>query len=129
LNRLRGAIAAAAAVAIVAGCGGGNDSEAKPYQEPKGAAAETVKIEAGNFYFKPDAITTNAGIVQLELDDAQGTHTLVFDNDKAPGFLLEVSNSDAHDAKKIELTRGKYTFYCNILGHRAQGMEGTITVK
>ena len=113
----------------MAGCGGGGDSGAKPYQEPKGPAAETVKIEAGNFYFKPDAITTKAGIVQLELDDAQGTHTLVFDSGKVPGLLLEVSNSDANDAKKVELKRGKYTFYCNILGHRAQGMEGTITVK
>lgn len=114
---------------VVAGCGGGGTSGARPYQQPKGPATETLKIESGNFYFKPDTITTKPGIVQLELDDAEGTHTLVFDNGKVPGFLLEVANSDRQDAAKVELTRGKYTFYCNILGHRAQGMEGTITVK
>ena len=35
----------------------------------------------------------------------------------------------ASQSKKIDLKPGKYTFYCSIPGHRAQGMEGTLTVK
>ena len=66
--------------------------------------------------------------MKLELDGAQGGHTLVFDNGKEPGFQLEVSGAGSTDAKKIDLKPGKYTFYCDILGHRAQGMEGTLTV-
>jgi len=66
--------------------------------------------------------------VNLELDGVQGGHTLVFDHGKEPGFQLEVSGDGSTDAKKIDLEPGKYTFYCDILGHRAQGMEGTLTV-
>ena len=53
----------------------------------------------------------------------------MFDDGKVPGFQLEVSGDGSTDAKKIELEPGKYVFYCDIIGHRAQGMEGTLTVK
>ena len=66
--------------------------------------------------------------VNLELDGKQGIHTLVFDKGKVPGFQLEVEGTSV-DAKKIDLEPGKYVFYCDIPGHRAQGMEGTLTVK
>ena len=55
-------------------------------------------------------------------------HTLVFDG-AFPGFMLEVSGGGDTSTGKVDLKPGKYTFYCNITGHRAQGMEGTITVK
>ena len=82
---------------------------------------------AGNFYFKPDKLTAKAGIAKLVLDGAGGDHTFVFDG-AYPGFFLEVSGSGDSASKKVDLKPGKYTFYCNIPGHRAQGMEGTLTV-
>ena len=103
-------------------------AESQAYKEPTGPAQETLKIESGNFYFKPDEPTVSSGVVNLELDNVQGGHTLVFDNGKEPGFQLEVSGDGSTDAKKIDLKPGKYVFYCDILGHRAQGMEGTLTV-
>jgi plastocyanin len=121
-------VAAAMIAVAVASCGGGGSSGAKPYQQPKGPATETLNIQAGNFYFKPKNITTKAGIANIDLTSADGTHTFVFDNSKVPGFQLEVDTGGS-DAKKVKLEPGKYVFYCNILGHRAQGMEGTITVK
>jgi uncharacterized cupredoxin-like copper-binding protein len=54
-------------------------------------------------------------------------HTLVFDK-KVPGFRLE-SNSGQSDQLKVDLKPGKYTFFCDIPGHREAGMEGTITVQ
>jgi plastocyanin len=115
---------------FVAGCGGGDDdSGAKAYEEPSQPAQETLKIESGNFFFKPDTPTVHEGVVNLALDNTNGNHTLVFDDGKEPGFQLEVSGGGSTDAKKIELEPGKYVFYCDILGHRAQGMEGTLTVK
>ena len=129
MTRLRAALGAVVIAVLVASCGGGGDGGgAKPYREPKGAADETLNVEAGNFYFKPKNITTNAGIVDIDLKSAEGTHTFVFDKGKVPGYQLEV-NSGQSDAKKVKLEPGKYVFYCDILGHRAQGMEGTITVE
>jgi plastocyanin len=110
---------------MLAACGGGGGGGgAQAYKEPKGPAQATIKIEAGNFYFKPDTPSAKSEVVNLELDGAQGTHTLVFDNGKVPGFQLEV-NAGQKSLRSIEAR--KYTFYCDIIGHRAQGMEGTLT--
>jgi plastocyanin len=128
VTRLRSALAAVLVAAVVVSCGGGGDGGTKPYKEPKGPADETLDIEAGNFYFKPKNPTANAGIIDIDVKSVEGTHTFVFDNDKVPGYQLEV-NSGQSDAKKVKLEPGKYAFYCDILGHRAQGMEGTLTVK
>jgi uncharacterized cupredoxin-like copper-binding protein len=113
---------------VLVACGGGGGGGAQPYKEPKGPAQETIKIEAGNFYFKPDKPSAKSEVASLELDGVEGTHTLVFDNGKVPGFQLEV-NAGETESLKIDLKPGKYVFYCDIVGHRAQGMEGTLTVK
>ena len=120
---------AVAGLLVLAGCGGGGGGGgSQAYKEPTGPAKATIKIEAGNFYFKPDKPSANSEVVNLELDGAEGTHTLVFDNGKVPGFQLEV-NAGQKSSQKIDLKPGKYTFYCDIIGHRAQGMEGTLTIK
>jgi plastocyanin len=133
MSRRRSALVAVplALVIVLAGCGGGGDGGGgdQGFQEPKGPAAETIKIAAGNFFFDPDTIDASKGIVELELDQQDGLHTLVFDDGKEPGFQLEVGPDERSDAKKVELKSGSYVFYCDIPGHRAQGMEGTITVK
>jgi len=108
--------------------GGGDDSGAKGYVEPKGPSTETISIEAGNFYFKPDTITANPGIATIELTAKNGIHDFVFDG-AYPGFQLEADGGGGTQSQKIDLKPGKYTFYCSITGHRAQGMEGTLTVK
>ena len=38
-----------------------------------------------------------------------------------PGFQLEADGGGGTQSKKIDLKPGKYTFYCNIPGHRAAG--------
>jgi plastocyanin len=122
-------VAVVAAALLLAACGGGGGSgDGQAYKEPKGPAQETLEIEGGNFYFKPNKPSVKSEIVNLDLHSVEGTHTLVFDNGKVPGFQLEV-NSGESSAKKIDLKPGKYTFYCDIIGHRAQGMEGTLTVR
>jgi plastocyanin len=114
--------------ALLAACGGGGDDGGKGYVEPKGASTETIQVEAGNFYFKPDKITAQPGIATIDLTAKSGIHDLVFDG-AYPGFQLEADGGGGTESKKIDLKPGKYTFYCSITGHRAQGMEGTLTVK
>jgi plastocyanin len=130
-KRRTGAVLAAVAMTVgFTACGGGDDggSGAKAYVEPKGASTETIDIEAGNFYFKPDKITVNPGIATIKLTAKNGIHDLVFDG-AYPGFTLEADGGGGAQSKKIDLKAGKYTFYCSITGHRAAGMEGTLTVK
>jgi plastocyanin len=118
----------ALAAVVLAGCGGGGSSDSSGgYVPPKGPATETIEIDAQNFSFTPDKPTVKPGIANLKLVSKGGVHTLVFDG-AYNGFLLEVSGSGDSQSQKIDLKPGKYTFYCNIPGHRAMGMEGTLTV-
>jgi uncharacterized cupredoxin-like copper-binding protein len=48
--------------------------------------------------------------------------------DGVKDFKLEVGPSNKSDSATTDLAPGKYSFYCTIPGHRAQGMAGTITV-
>src|SRR5262245_31438670 len=122
--------ASALAVAITAGlglsaCGGGDHGGA--YVEPKGPSTETISVVAQNFSFTPKKITADPGIATIKLTAKNGIHDFVFD-DAYPGFRLEADGGST-DSMKIDLEPGKYTFYCSITGHRAAGMEGTLTVK
>jgi plastocyanin len=117
-----------AAVLFAACGGGGGGGGSSAYQEPKGPATETIAIDAGNFFFKPDTITAKPGIAKVTMTAQNGIHDFVFDG-AYPGFLLEADGGGGAQSKKIDLKPGKYTFYCDIPGHRAAGMEGTLTVK
>jgi plastocyanin len=128
-TRRAGAMLFVIAMAVgITACGGGGGSGSQGYVEPKGPSTQTISIEAGNFYFKPDKITAEPGIAKLELTAASGIHDLRFDGAYS-GFLLEADGGGATQSKKIDLKPGTYTFYCDYPGHRAQGMEGTLTVK
>ena len=129
---MTGAVLAAVCMTIgftACGGGGGDGGGGKAYVEPKGAVdRDHRRSRPGNFYFKPDKITANAGIATIKLTAANGIHDFVFDG-AYPGFQLEADGGGGSQSKKIDLKPGKYTFYCSITGHRAQGMEGTLTVK
>jgi plastocyanin len=128
--RRTGAVAAAVVMTIgFTACGGGDDGGGgKAFVEPKGPSTETLSFEAGNFYFKPDRVTAKPGIATIKLTAQNGIHDFTFDG-AYPGFKLEADGGGGSQSKKIDLKPGKYTFYCSITGHRAAGMEGTITVK
>jgi uncharacterized cupredoxin-like copper-binding protein len=118
-----GSVAVMAFVAACGGDGGGGSS----YKEPKGPAQTTLDIKGGNFFFDPQDPEAPAGVDAIKMESEGGLHTLVFDDDKVPGFKLE-AGSGKSDELKVDLKPGKYTIYCDIPGHREAGMEGTITV-
>lgn len=122
-----GAVAVVALVLVLAGCGGGGG--ASSYKQPTGPALDTISVESGNLFFKPRTFTVpQPGVYLIKLTNTQsGEHTLVFGS-KVPGFRLDVVGEGSTQQSKIDLKRGKYTFWCDLPGHRAAGMEGTITV-
>jgi uncharacterized cupredoxin-like copper-binding protein len=114
-------------VLALGACGGSSSSG---YKQPSAAPLETVNIQSGNLFFKPDKITLpKPGVYMIRLTNSQsGSHTLVF-GDKVKGFGLDVSGTGSFNQKKVDLKAGKYEFWCDVPGHKAAGMDGTITVQ
>jgi hypothetical protein len=97
------------------------------YQEPKGAPVATLEVDAlPTLEFQSDEFTTKAGINLIKYLDKGGTHTLVFEEPEFAGFILEVPPDDEG---KVDIPKGDYVIYCTIPGHRAAGMEATLTAE
>lgn len=97
------------------------------FKEPAGKPVATLEVDAlPSLKFQSKEFTTQAGVNLIKYLDKGGTHTLLFDEPEFNGFILRVPPDDEG---KVELQSGKtYTIYCNIPGHRAAGMEATVTV-
>ena len=108
----------------VAACGGGGGGGG--YSAPKGPAVAQLTFQAKNFSFTPDTATAPAGIIGVTLKSTGGGHDFVIDG--VAGFKLTTPATGDKDSGKVQLKKGKYTFYCSLPGHRAAGMQGTLTV-
>ncbi|HEX3241653.1 MAG TPA: plastocyanin/azurin family copper-binding protein [Solirubrobacterales bacterium] len=116
------------------------------------AGGATVVIKMGEFFFKPKNATATAGLTTVEApNEGKTEHELVlFKTDMNPAKLPtnssgeveeekldklaetpgEIPDVEAGDTKSadLELTPGKYVMFCNLPGHYAAGMYGTLTV-
>ena len=115
---------------IVAGCGGGGGADKNKsvtITAPSGGGAASLTVDAEDVYFSPKTIKAPAGKLDIHyVEQGSQVHTLLITGVK--GFKLTVSPDKSSDNGTVDLEPGKYDFYCDIAGHRAQGMEGTITV-
>ena len=138
---------AAAAALLFAGCGGDDDepttgsSESTPAaestpspspeatEEASGGGSSTLAIEAdpsGENAFTETDLTATAGEVTLEFSNpSQSPHAVVIEG--VEPSTETVTNSDAPPIT-VDLEAGEYTFFCPVGNHRADGMEGTLTV-
>lgn len=89
---------------------------------PQGLLAYTVK-----------AATATAGTVTISMTNMSGTpHNLAIEEGTgATGALVGHTPiaSKGTATIKLDLKPGTYTFFCEVPGHRAAGMYGTLTVK
>ena len=70
--------------------------------------------------------TGTAGAVTIEMPNRSGTgHDIVIDG-LGKGARSSRSGTSSF---KATLRPGKYTYYCSVPGHRAAGMQGTLTVR
>jgi hypothetical protein len=95
--------------------------------EPTGPAIFTLEIDATNFKFQATNFDVPAGINEIKYVAQEGSHTLAFDE---PQFsYVNLAAPAGKNIIKAEFVEGqKYTIYCTIAGHRAAGMQATITV-
>ena len=121
-----------------------------------GGAASAVTIKMGDFFFDPKTVTIKApkgGAVTISAPNkGKVEHELVlFKTDANPASLPtaadggvdeekldkqaqeagEIADVEPGDSKsgKFEMSPGRYVMFCNVPGHYAQGMYGTVVVK
>jgi uncharacterized cupredoxin-like copper-binding protein len=99
----------------------GDDDSADSNSAPAGSE-QTVRVKATDaLRFDPDHLAATAGVIHIVQDNTGATtHTFVIEDHD-----FKLTNDDSGD---IDLAAGDYVFYCDIPGHRAAGMEGTLTV-
>jgi plastocyanin len=103
------------------------EAAAGGFQEPKGPAVATLEVDAlPSLKFQAKEFTTQAGINLIKYIDKGGLHTLVFEEPEFSGFELQVPPDDEG---KVDIPAGTYTIFCTIPGHRAAGMEATVTAQ
>lgn len=69
-----------------------------------------------------------AGEIQVTLDNiGSAEHNIVFEGANEGSSVPQALPGETATAT-VNLFEGEYTYYCSIPGHRAQGMEGTITI-
>lgn len=92
------------------------------------AAGEAdISVTAVDIDFPETEFEAPADGVTIEyVNDGQIRHTLVVEG-REEDLFLEVFEEGDVEQGTIELTPGTYTLYCDVPGHRAAGMEGTLT--
>ena len=128
----------AALVLAIAGCGGGSSSSSS-----SGSGGSSSSGGGGGGGGQQLALASPAdGSLKFDkttLDAKAGTVTINYDNPSTTAHAVEIEGngvtekSDTITGGKTSVTAdlkpGKYTFFCPVDSHRAQGMEGTLTVK
>lgn len=139
--RRRGALVAAAALAAVAltACSGGPSQDAIDAQaytdetlndpiEPVGPGG-SLEVEAYEFGFNLVGGVAIDGPVEVTLDNIGGTqHNFRIDAAAGENKKVEAAGGESNTGTLKLFGPGEYTYYCDIPGHRAQGMEGTLVV-
>jgi mono/diheme cytochrome c family protein len=70
-----------------------------------------------------------AGPLEIDSKNASSTPHDIAIEGNGVSDKGEVVQGGATSTIKVTLKAGKYTFFCSVPGHRAGGMEGTLTVK
>jgi plastocyanin len=115
------------------------------------ASATAVKgrrttVSMTEFAFKPDALSAKAGKLRVTAtNDGSAPHELVLIRTTKAAGALPTKGDQASEAGTVgeipeqkpgksashtfKLKRGAYVYICNLPGHYAAGMRGTLTVK
>lgn len=143
-------LAALAVIAVLAlaGCGGGDSSTgaatstgasttastttstapaAPTATSTTAGTADAVDVVAEDIKFTKKSYEATAGEVTITYhDEGAIEHSLLIDG--VQGFELDVKTHGAVDTGTVTLKPGTYTLYCGMPGHRAAGMQATLTV-
>jgi plastocyanin len=107
---------------LAAGCG---DDEDEGGGGGGGGALTLTADPGGAISWEPTDLSASAGSVTIELvNDSDIPHAVEIE-----GQGESETVTGANTELTVDLEAGEYTFYCPVGDHRAQGMEGTLTVE
>jgi plastocyanin len=103
------------------------DSSSTDSAMAQGQVKEFI-VEGSPFKFSPAAITVNQGDrVKVVFKNLQGMHDFVIDELNVKTEILKTPNAE-ETVEFVADKKGTFKYYCSVPGHRAQGMEGILTV-
>jgi plastocyanin len=127
----------------LAACGGGDDNGTTAQTTTTqtttqaggggGGGGGTVSLSAdpsGALAYQETSLTAKAGNDTIDFDNpAPLDHDVCVED--SSGKQLGCSDTVKEDKASLTLNlkSGTYTYYCSVDGHRAAGMEGTLTVQ
>jgi uncharacterized cupredoxin-like copper-binding protein len=112
-------------LATVGACGGGSTSSSS------GAPSGSTQVQIMDFNFKPKALAVSSGKVTFFLvNSGPAAHDMLIADPSGKTIARSslVQAGDTFTFTVANLAAGTYVFYCDVPGHRAAGMEGTLTV-
>jgi plastocyanin len=119
--------------ALIAGCGGGDDSGGAPTPAAGGGGSATklmLRADAGGkLAYDKQSLTAPAGPVAIAMSNPSSLSHDVSIEGPGTDEHGEVVARGGTSTVSADLAPGTYAFYCSVPGHRAGGMEGTLTVK
>jgi uncharacterized cupredoxin-like copper-binding protein len=118
------------AVLALAGCGGDGDDSAGGATTSAAASGTPVTMSLVDFALEPKAVQLDApGTYTFKVtNNGQTQHALEIEGNGVEEETETVTSSDAPPIT-VDLKAGTYEYYCPVDGHRAAGMEGTLTVE
>jgi plastocyanin len=124
----------AALVLALSACGGGSSSSSTTPATTGGGGGgggSTVKISAdpsGALKYEQTDVSATAGSITIDFTNMSSLpHDVTIEGNGASGATDQITDSTT--STTVDLDPGTYTFFCSVDGHRAAGMEGTLTVK
>jgi len=127
-RRISALLLVLAVTTVFAACsddGGGGGGDSSSSNQPITGAPE-VSVTGENLSFTPDELIVTAGDFNVKLTSEDQFHD--FEIEDADGLVQASSGKTAASGFTID-DPGEYTFFCTVPGHRAGGMEGTLTVE
>jgi len=91
---------------------------------------DAVKLTLTASGFEPSEFTVKAGdVVTLSLTSGDRTHVFKFDDPSLQGVAIGVASNETRTITFKAPSKGDYTFYCDVPGHRGRGETGVMHVK
>jgi plastocyanin len=122
----------------LAGCGG-NESKPNAGSNKSGSTSGSSGGGGGQQLALAAPKDGSLKFDKTELEGKAGTVTINFDNPSTTAHAVEIEGNGVEEASDTvtssktsvtaDLKAGTYTFYCPVGNHRAEGMEGKLTVK